>query len=191
MWKKDEMPDAVPAPRAEAAPSRFDRTGPVKGSGERATIGRSITISGEVTGDEDLLIQGRVDGAVTLKQHAVTVGPEGEVKASITARVVTVEGRVEGDLIAEEQVVLRGSALVEGDITAPRVVLEDGARFRGGVDMGETFDRSGRAAGATAQAGLSDASRAASASGGPTGTDKSSTTRVKDGTPQSAAQVSR
>ena len=105
--------------------------------GERATIGRSIIIKGEVRGDEDLLIQGQVDGSVDLKQHAVTVGGDGRVKANITARIVTVEGEVEGDLKAKEQVILRSSARVQGDLTAPRVVLEDGASFRGLVDMGE------------------------------------------------------
>jgi cytoskeletal protein CcmA (bactofilin family) len=144
MWKKDEAPAQTPtAARPEPTP-RPERhaPAPAPAAAERASIGRSITIKGEVTGDEDLLIQGRVDGSVDLKQHSVTVGPDGEVKASITARVVTVEGRVEGDLSADEQVILRSSATVHGDITAPRVVLEDGARFRGGVDMGEPAKRS-------------------------------------------------
>ena len=137
MWKKDEVPTPSPAaPRPEPMP-RSERSVSSSAPAERATIGRSITIKGEVTGDEDLLIQGRVEGSVDLKQHAVTVGPDGEVKASIIGRVVTVEGKVEGDLSADEQVILRSSAAVQGDITAPRVVLEDGARFRGGVDMGE------------------------------------------------------
>jgi len=104
---------------------------------DMATIGRSIAIKGEVTGNEDLLIQGKVDGSVDLQQHSVTVGPDGEVHASIVGRVVMVEGKVEGNITAEEQVILRSSASVQGDITAPRVVLEDGARFRGGVDMGD------------------------------------------------------
>ena len=134
MWKKDE---ATPIePRPEVVPS-YERTAPVRASSDRATIGRSITIKGEVKGDEDLLIQGKIDGSVTLKEHAVTVGPEGEVKADIAARVITVEGKVEGNLSAQEQVILRNSARVQGNISAPRVVLEDGARFRGGVDMGE------------------------------------------------------
>lgn len=136
MWKKDEAADPTPSPRPEAR-QRSERPGAGTGSGELATIGRSISIKGEVTGNEDLLIQGRVDGSVDLKQHSVTVGTEGEVKADIVARVVTVEGRVEGNVKGDEQVILRSSAVVEGDITAPRVVLEDGARFRGGVDMGE------------------------------------------------------
>ena len=151
MWKKEEGPVQTPAPRPEASP-RPERPAPVGASTDRATIGRSITIRGEVTGDEDLLIQGRVEGSVDLKQHAVTVGPEGEVKASIVGRVVTVEGRVEGDLSAEEQVILRSSSWVQGDITAPRVVLEDGARFRGGVDMGEAAERAKRAGAASQQA---------------------------------------
>lgn len=90
-----------------------------------------------MSGNEDLLIQGTVDGSVNLKQQSVTVGKEGKVKADITGRVVTVEGEVEGNLKAEEQVVLRSSAKVQGDITAPRVVLEDGGTFRGGIDMGD------------------------------------------------------
>ena len=83
---------------------------------------------------------------MNLKQHSVTVGPEGEVKASIVGRVVTVEGKVEGNLSAEEQIVLRSSGWVQGDVAAPRLVLEDGARFRGGVDMGDLAERSGKAA---------------------------------------------
>ena len=103
----------------------------------RATIGPSITIKGEVSGNEDLLIQGRVEGSIDLKERAVTVGPDGKVNADIDGRVVTVEGRVEGNLQALEQVILKSSARVQGDIKAPRVVLEDGASFRGMVDMGD------------------------------------------------------
>jgi cytoskeletal protein CcmA (bactofilin family) len=137
MWKKEDSPTMEPS-RPEVVPS-FERAAPpVRSSNDRATIGRSITINGDVKGDEDLLIQGRIDGSVTLKEHAVTVGPEGEVKADIAARVITVEGKVEGNLSAQDQVVLRSASRVQGNIAAPRVVLEDGARFRGGVDMGET-----------------------------------------------------
>ena len=144
MWKKEGTPTpAEPTPKTEAP---MTRQGPGRSStetGERAAIGRSITIRGEVTGNEDLLIQGHVDGSVDLKKQAVTVGQEGEVKANITGRIVTVEGLVEGNLNAEEQVILRSSARVQGDITAPRVVLEDGANFRGGLDMGD-WDAKGK-----------------------------------------------
>lgn len=135
MWKKEEGTSAASGSAAETPGTPPRR--PATGSKEPATIGPSITIKGEVSGDEDLLIQGRIDGSVDLQDQSVTVGSEGRVKAGIRGRVVTVEGEVEGDLQAEEQVILRSSARVEGDITAPRVVLEDGARFRGLVDMGE------------------------------------------------------
>jgi cytoskeletal protein CcmA (bactofilin family) len=136
MWKKEDAtamePQTVDTTQRTAPAARST---PIAAG--KATIGPSITIHGEVSGDEDLLIQGKVDGSVDLELHAVTVGGEGRVKANITARVVTVEGEVEGDLRAREQVILRGSARVKGDITAPRVVLEDGANFRGLVDMGD------------------------------------------------------
>jgi cytoskeletal protein CcmA (bactofilin family) len=138
MWKKEDETSPAPSEPHTAKPvtrTESARSGPA--TGERATIGRSITIKGEVSGNEDLLIQGTVDGSVNLKQQAVTVGSEGRVKADITGRVVTVEGEVEGNLKAEEQVILRSSAKVHGDITAPRVVLEDGGTFRGGIDMGD------------------------------------------------------
>jgi cytoskeletal protein CcmA (bactofilin family) len=132
MWKKDEAETEVTA-RPEPAPER-DR--PARSTGlDPATIGPSITVRGDVTGEEDLVIQGRVEGSVDLKQNSLTVGPEGVVKANIGGRVVTVEGSVEGDIRAEEQVVLRSTARVQGDISAPRVILEDGAHFVGGVDM--------------------------------------------------------
>jgi cytoskeletal protein CcmA (bactofilin family) len=162
MWKKEEgvfsgstaRVEPTPTPRSERVSAAPERTVPMATARtDLAIIGRSITIRGEVTGDEDLLIEGRVDGSVNLKQHAVTVGPEGEVKANIVGRVITVEGNVTGNLNAEEQVVLRSSALLQGDIAAPRLVLEDGARFVGGVDMGEVVDRTPRTATAATKTG--------------------------------------
>ncbi len=130
MWKKDEGPSepAVTTSSARSSGSRSTSSG-------RATIGPSISIRGDVTGSEDLVIEGQVDGSVTLDKHSVSVGSEGRVNANIEGRVITVEGTVEGDLTAREQIVLRGTARVLGDIKAPRVVLEDGATFRGLVDM--------------------------------------------------------
>jgi cytoskeletal protein CcmA (bactofilin family) len=136
MWKKGEMPDYERHNQQPSAP-KAEPASPAPRAGGQAVIGRSITIRGEVTGDEDLVIQGRVDGSVDLVQHTVTVGPEGHVKAHINGRIVTVEGKVEGNVTGDEQVVLRKSSWVQGDIRAPRVVLEDGAHFRGGVTMGE------------------------------------------------------
>jgi cytoskeletal protein CcmA (bactofilin family) len=218
MWKKEGIPDPAPATRPEYAPTRpemsasrpevrpepppgTDRAGATRAPRDRATIGRSITIKGEVTGDEDLLIQGRVDGSVNLKQHSVTVGPEGEVKADITGRVVTVEGSVEGNLSADEQVILRNSARVQGDIVAPRLVLEDGARFRGGVDMGETVERSGSRTEAAARgtgAKTAESGRSAPGGGEPAQVEMGASTGQESGSPKkaegtspAAAQVTR
>ena len=133
MWKKEEEQAVRPTSPPTASPEPV-RAPAVRSGG--ATIGPSIVIHGEVTGSEDLLIQGQIDGSVALGSHSVTVGGGGRVSADITGRVITIEGEVEGDLTAQEQIVLRGSAKVLGDIKAPRVVLEDGASFRGLVDMG-------------------------------------------------------
>lgn len=147
MWNRDREEDGEPMDRtdagAEASVTGGRRETP---GGRQAIIGESITIEGELTGDEDLTIQGHVDGSVDLDDHAVTVGPEGRVEADITARVITVEGKVVGDLDADDQIVLRGSARVEGDISAPRVNLEDGSYFRGSVDMGDASKGDGRPA---------------------------------------------
>jgi cytoskeletal protein CcmA (bactofilin family) len=98
-------------------------------------IGPSITIKGDVSGDEDLIIQGRIEGKVDLAQHNVTIGADGRVKADVYGRTVIVEGEVEGDLHGQEQIILRETAKVQGSIAAPRVSLEDGAVFRGGIEM--------------------------------------------------------
>jgi len=81
------------------------------------------------------MIQGRVEGKVKLGKHNVTIGSDGNVKADVHGRTVVVEGQVEGDLRAKEQIILRHTARVEGSIAAPRVTLEDGAVFRGGIEM--------------------------------------------------------
>jgi cytoskeletal protein CcmA (bactofilin family) len=103
--------------------------------GDRAIIGPSITIKGDVTGEEDLVIQGRIEGKVDLAQHNVTVGSNGRIKANIFGRNVTVEGEVEGDLRAEEHIAIRKSGKVHGNVSAPRVTIEDGAMFKGSIDM--------------------------------------------------------
>ncbi len=137
MWKRGEL-DESGEPMTQPATQPTTAVSPTGSAMKRtgsATIGPSIKINGDVTGDEDLVIQGRIDGTVNLKKHNVTVGPEGRVKANIFGRSVIIEGEVEGDLHGDEQIVLRRSAKVQGNITAPRVTLEDGASFRGGIDM--------------------------------------------------------
>jgi len=88
-----------------------------------------------LSGEEDLLIEGRVEGKIDLPRHSVTVGKSGRIKADVYGKTITVEGEVEGNLFGEEQLVLRQSSTVRGNITAPRVSLEDGANFKGSIDM--------------------------------------------------------
>ena len=133
MFKKDET-DASPA-QPRPSQSVASRAPSPHRAGGLATIGPSISFKGDVSGDEDLMIQGQIEGKVKLTKNNVTIGPEGRVKADVHGRTVVVEGRVEGDLRAEEQIILRHTAKVEGSIAAPRVTLEDGAVFRGGIEM--------------------------------------------------------
>ncbi len=98
-------------------------------------IGPSIVIKGTVSGDEDLVIQGSVEGSVELGSHEVSVGQSGRVKADVTAKIVRIDGEVAGDITGHEKVVISKSGNVRGNIVAPRVTLEDGAIFKGSIDM--------------------------------------------------------
>jgi cytoskeletal protein CcmA (bactofilin family) len=140
VWKRDEDQPIRPATAATqtTASPEPPRQAPPRTGG--ASIGPSIVVKGELSGDEDLFIHGQVDGSVALDLHSVTVGNVGRVKANITGRIITIEGVVEGNLRAQEQIILRGSAKVQGDLKAPRIVLEDGATFRGLIDMGVQRD---------------------------------------------------
>lgn len=88
-----------------------------------------------MVGEEDLLIEGYVEGTIDLKGHNLIVGEQGVVHANVTAKTVAVEGKVEGDLFGEERIAIRASSQVQGNIKAERVILEDGAKFRGSIDM--------------------------------------------------------
>jgi cytoskeletal protein CcmA (bactofilin family) len=145
MWKKGESDEARPdggSPLPTPSRRKESKASPASGD-ERATIGSSIIIKGDVSGEEDLLIQGQVEGTISLGKYQVVIGAEGQVKANINSRTVVIEGAVEGDLEGEEMVILRPSARVRGNIVAPRVVLEDGAIFKGSIEM--SFDNDNRA----------------------------------------------
>jgi cytoskeletal protein CcmA (bactofilin family) len=101
---------------------------------EKAVIGTSITIKGEISGSEDLFILGNVEGSIHLKEHSVTVGKSAKVNASIYANLVKVEGEVQGDILGRQQVIVNKTGHVKGNITAPRLTLEDGARLKGSID---------------------------------------------------------
>lgn len=120
-------------------PSAVDNTAPLRQKSEAksptAVIGPKIRFKGELVGEEDLLIQGQVEGTIDLKGHHLTVGDRGILQANVSAKTITVEGRVQGDLHGEERIAIRSSSHVQGNIKAERVILEDGAKFRGSIDM--------------------------------------------------------
>lgn len=109
-------------------------------------IGPSIHIKGTVTGGEDLLIQGKVEGTIDLGDHEVAVGQSGKVTADIKAKTIKIEGEVAGDVTGSEKVVIAKSGKVRGNIVAPRVTLEDGAIFKGSIDMDPGDTRTTQAA---------------------------------------------
>jgi cytoskeletal protein CcmA (bactofilin family) len=148
MWKRDEAvkpgtpsqpapaPPAAPSPAAEAA-----RTQPItsvdthRGLEKTVNIGKSVIIQGELNGSEDLTIEGAVEGKIELRQNVLTIGPNGKIKAQVFAKSVVILGEVTGNVTASEKVDIRDNGSVDGDITAPRVAIAEGAHFRGSIDM--------------------------------------------------------
>src|SRR6201986_4286376 len=104
------------------------------GSGS-ARIGKSVVIRGEVKGGEDLIIDGRVEGTVTLTESRLTIGPSANIAADLTARDILIQGQVQGNIVASGRVELRAGSVVEGDVRALRLAIEDNAVFRGKVDL--------------------------------------------------------
>jgi len=104
-------------------------------SGRAAVIGPGILINGDISGDENLVIEGKVDGKILLDAHQVDIGQTGQVNADITAKVIKISGQVRGDITGVEKVVIARSGNVHGNIVAPRMTLEDGAIFKGSIDM--------------------------------------------------------
>lgn len=125
----------VPPPTSQPPSTATTAQNSSRSSSLIAVIGASIKIDGSVKGDEDLLIQGVVKGNIELKKNSVTIGPQGKVSADIYAHTIFVEGTMMGHLIASDQIVIRKSARIKGNITAPRISLEDGAQFNGTIDM--------------------------------------------------------
>ena len=103
--------------------------------GSAAVIGRSIRINGDLRGEEDLRIEGDVNGTIQLLNHSLTIGKEGKIRADVYANSVIIDGLMEGDVYGAERVLIRKNAQVHGNITAPRVGLEEGARFKGSIEM--------------------------------------------------------
>jgi len=102
---------------------------------DMAHIGKSVIVKGELSGSEDLYVDGQVEGTIELQGNSLTVGPNGQVKANVNAKGVVVQGKLEGNIRATERAALTKSAVVVGDIVALRVLIEDGAYFKGRVDV--------------------------------------------------------
>ena len=151
MWKPTNPPtpnarptspeperSAAPAPIQPPAPEPVAPSRPAvssSGTADQATIGKSLVIKGEVTGSEALYIDGRVEGSINLAGNRVTVGRNGVVSANINAREIVVLGKVRGNLTASDRVDIRSDGSLTGDVVAARISIEDGAFFKGGIDI--------------------------------------------------------
>jgi cytoskeletal protein CcmA (bactofilin family) len=124
-------PNTPPVPHKEAPKS----SDPYKA--DVGHIGKSVQIRGELTGSEDLYLDGEVEGTIDLRDHSLIIGPNGKIKASITARDLVVHGKVEGNITAAGRVELRKSCTLVGDVSTQRIVIEDGAFFKGAIDIKE------------------------------------------------------
>src|ERR1700730_17533411 len=102
---------------------------------EFAHIGKSVIIKGELSGSEDLYVDGQVEGTIELQGNSLTVGPNGQIRANVNAKSVVIQGRLEGNVQASERAELRKSAVAVGDISTQRIAIEDGAYFKGRVDI--------------------------------------------------------
>jgi len=139
MWKKpDEIktPKESPVMNTNTRVNSASSVSPAVSSPQpAASVGPSIHIKGEISGNEDLVVLGRVEGTLSLPKNNVVVGPDGVVQANVNAMSITVEGNVTGELTGSERITITRSGRVQGNIKAPRIVLEDGAKFKGSVDM--------------------------------------------------------
>lgn len=135
---------SFPAPTiVESTPTRpspVTSSAPVAPAGEQATIGKSLVVKGELSGSESLYIDGKVEGTINLPGNRVTVGRNGQVSANILAREVVVLGKVRGNINASDRVDIRSEGSLTGDVAAARISIEDGAYFKGGIDIRKPGD---------------------------------------------------
>jgi len=141
MWKPNQTGPITPAPIPEPPPPPappppgLNPTPPPITAGDQATIGKGLLVKGEITGSESLYIDGKVEGSINLPGNRVTVGRNGQVAASITAREIVVLGKIRGNVSATDRVDIRAEGSLSGDVSAARISIEDGAFFKGGIDI--------------------------------------------------------
>ena len=148
-------------------------------------IGKSVVIKGELNGSEDLTIEGHVEGTIQLREHVLTIGPNGRIKAQVFAKSVIVLGEVTGNVTASDKVDIRDNGSVDGDIISPRVAIAEGAHFRGSVDM----QRKGRAGPAAEAGGRGDAARGRASGAGGCGPGSSGCGSGSSGSTRGSARV--
>jgi cytoskeletal protein CcmA (bactofilin family) len=158
MWKpsQSEPQNAAanpePARPAPAAPSHESAGRAGVTASDQAVIGKGLFVKGEVSGTESLYIDGKVEGSISLPGNRVTVGRNGQVSANITAREVVVLGKVKGNVTATDRVDIRAEGALSGDVAAARISIEDGAFFKGGIDIRKPDGKGAAAAAASAAA---------------------------------------
>ena len=158
MWKRDEA--AKPAGGQATSASVGEQTGASAAQPDSrrqierdmVNIGKSVVIKGELNGSEDLTIEGHVEGKIELKDHVLTIGPNGKIKAQVFAKAVIVLGEINGNVTANDKVDIRDGGSVDGDIVSPRVAIAEGAHFRGGAAETRQPARAGVAGGAARRA---------------------------------------
>lgn len=152
MWKPNQSgsisPTPAPEPARPAAPAPAveppART-QAPNNTEQATIGKGLFIKGEISGSESLFVDGKIEGSINLPGNRVTVGRNGQVAANITAREVVILGKIRGNVSATDRVDIRAEGALNGDVAAARISIEDGAFFKGGIDIKKTDGKSGSA----------------------------------------------
>ena len=157
-----ERKDSSPTPSAERNPSPDPPRQPAPVKPTPSTIGRTVAFEGTLTAQEDILLEGRFNGEVLLMDNALVVGQTGDIRADIKAKNVTIHGKANGDVKASEQVEISASGSMLGDILSPRVILQDGAKFKGRIDMEpEGIDKAGNRPSVKGPAKTADASASA------------------------------
>ena len=136
MWKNpNQNPIPEPPRPATPPPAPAEPVRPVAAGNDQSTIGKGLFIKGEISGAESLFVDGKVEGAINLPANRVTVGRNGQVAANITAREVVILGKIRGNVSASDRVDIRAEGALNGDVSAARISIEDGAFFKGGIDI--------------------------------------------------------
>jgi cytoskeletal protein CcmA (bactofilin family) len=142
------MPNPEPQAATHAAPAVETANRAGAPAGDQAVISKGLLVKGEISGTESLYIDGKVEGSISLPGNRVTVGRNGQVNASVTAREVVVMGKVRGNVSATDRVDIRAEGALSGDVSAARISIEDGAFFKGGIDIRKGDGKAAPTAGA-------------------------------------------